>query len=119
MDRGRHPPRATSSTTRGHGGHVRVEMHARLLVLVADSTVHAVMGDQCRECGVFLRELDWSIGVALRPRISSMDCASRPQAGRVRPKCSGVTECINCSSARIILGAERLMFFTPRFVPKK
>lgn len=59
---------------------MRVEMHARLLVLVADSTVHAVMGDQCRECGAFLRELDWSTGVALRPRILPMDerlsCAS-------------------------------------------
>ena len=58
-DHGRHPPRATSGMTPwsfrgelardarrgrrgGGGGHVPVEMHTRLLVLVVDNTVRAV-----------------------------------------------------------------------------
>uniref|UniRef100_A0ACD5V3Q5 Uncharacterized protein n=1 Tax=Avena sativa TaxID=4498 RepID=A0ACD5V3Q5_AVESA len=38
-----------------------VEMHALLSALVADSTVHAVMGDRCKERDAFLRELDRSL----------------------------------------------------------
>ncbi|KQK16750.1 hypothetical protein BRADI_1g30377v3 [Brachypodium distachyon] len=43
---------------------VSIDMRAMLSVLVADSTVRAVMGDRCKDRDVFLRELDRSIGLA-------------------------------------------------------
>ncbi|VAI81179.1 unnamed protein product [Triticum turgidum subsp. durum] len=41
-----------------------IDMRARLSVLVADTTVRAVMGDRCKDRDVFVRELDRSIGLA-------------------------------------------------------